>query len=123
LNAATGFPDPVGVIQLWRYLSGNVSPSKGDNPCTFPNPKERKLCFLYQTATDTRFYQASGPFSLDPGKSATIVVAYVHGAPVAKWVNPHIGSLVAPGTPPGGDTIFVRPASVRAIDSIAGWAS
>ncbi|MBI4503181.1 MAG: T9SS type A sorting domain-containing protein [Gemmatimonadetes bacterium] len=125
VNLATGFPDPVGVVQLWRYLSGNVSPARGDNPCSVQNPKVRKLCFLYQTATDTRFYQASGPFSLDPGKSATIVVAYVHGAPVAKWLAGRIGdpTLNPPGTPPSGDTIFARPASVRFIDSIAGWVS
>ena len=125
LNSATGFPDPVGVIQLWRYLSGNVSASKGDNPCTFPNPKERKLCYLYQQPEDTRFFQASGPFTLDPGKSATIVVAYVHGAPVAKWITNRIGddAINAPGTPSNGVELLADPTTVRGIDSLAGWVS
>ncbi|MBI4421856.1 MAG: hypothetical protein HY560_13615, partial [Gemmatimonadetes bacterium] len=122
LNAATGFPDPVGVVQLWRYLSGNASPSKGDNPCTFPNPKQRKLCFLFQQPEDTRFFQASGPFSLAAGRSATIVVAYVHGAPVAsKLLGGKIGGDVKPGIPPTGVEIAADPTLVRAIDSIAGW--
>ncbi|MBI4419689.1 MAG: hypothetical protein HY560_02605, partial [Gemmatimonadetes bacterium] len=102
--------------------SGNASPSKGDNPCTFPNPKTRKLCFLFQQPIDTRFYQASGPFSLDAGGSATIVVAYVHGAPVAsKLLGGKIGGDVKPGIPPNGTEIAGDPTLVRAIDSIAGW--
>ena len=86
-NASTGFPDPVGVLQLYRYLSGTVSPAKGDNPCTVAKPIESHLCFLDQTAADTRFYQSSGPFTLAPGESQTIVVAYVHAAPLPDVVH------------------------------------
>ena len=125
LNQATGFPDPVGVTQMWRYLSGNVNTAAGDNPCTFPNPRQRQLCFLFQDPTDTRFYQSSGPFVLEPGQSATIVVAYVHAAPVA-------APLIAAGGPGtdiqpeiafSGDSIAADPSKVRLIEEIAGWVS
>jgi hypothetical protein len=91
LNSAVGFPDPRTDKQLWRYLSGKVDPAKGDFPCNItpevvsPDPAnvQRSLCFLGQTAQDTRFYQASGPFSMQPGDEATIVVAYIAAATVA----------------------------------------
>ena len=79
-NGGTAFPDPVGVSQLWRYLSGRVDPLEGDRACSFADPIETKLCFLVQNPIDTRFYQSSGPFSLEPGQSTTIVVAFVHAA-------------------------------------------
>jgi len=73
-NSSTGFPDPVGVIQMWRYLSGKINTSAGDNPCTLPQAEiiPKRLCYLDQVATDTRFFQASGPFTLEPGESLTI---------------------------------------------------
>jgi len=91
LNSTTGFPDPRTDKQLWRYLSGKVDPAKGDFPCNItpevvsPDPAnvQRSLCFLFQTSADTRFYQASGPFSMQPGDEATIVVAYIAAATVA----------------------------------------
>ena len=84
-NSATGFPDPLGDKQLWRYLSGNLEPAAGDFPCNntpevdtgIPETTERSICYLNQTAADTRFYQASGPFDLNPGDRATIVVSYI----------------------------------------------
>lgn len=120
LNQDDGFPDPEGVQQLWRYLSGNADPSKGDNPCNIADPKGRRLCFLFQSEADTRFYQASGPFSLDAGQSATIVVAYTHGAPVTTAAYTP-GDVLPPGIPsptPGtpGDT-------TRIVERLAGWVS
>ena len=84
-NSNTGFPDPLGDKQLWRYLSGNLQPAAGDFPCNntpevdtgIPETTERSICYLNQTAADTRFYQASGPFDLNPGERATIVVSYI----------------------------------------------
>lgn len=123
-NAATAFPDPVGVRQLYRYLSGTVGPS--DNPCTVSNPIARRLCFLDQTDVDTRFYMSSGPFSLPPGEARTIVVAYVHAAPLA-IVNPFIGAAPAsqlkPQIPFPGDSIFANPARIRTLERAAGWVS
>ena len=122
-NAADGFPDPVGVRQLYRYLSGAVG--AGDNPCTVANPQARGLCFLDQIDVDTRFYQASGPFVLQPGESRTIVVAYVHAAPLA-IVQPFIGAVggaqMKPGIPSRGDQFAVGD-TTRTIERAAGWIS
>ena len=91
LNASFGFPDPQNDKQLWRYLSGKISPSQGDNPCNVepevvtadPNDTQRSVCFIYQESADTRFFQSSGPFSLGPDdEPATIVVAYIVAATV-----------------------------------------
>jgi hypothetical protein len=122
-NRATGFPDPIGVNQLYRYLSGTMAPSKGDNPCTGGiDPVLQHMCFLDQTATDTRFYQASGPFTLNAGESQTIVVGYVHAAPLPQ-VLPFIGGDMQPGIPAPGDTIFADPSRIRTIERAAGWVS
>jgi hypothetical protein len=130
-NAATGFPDAVGVIQLWRYLSGNVNPAAGDLPCTFQGEQiARKLCFLDQQAADTRFLMSSGPFLLPPGEGRTIVVAYIHAAPTADVV-PFIGGDLPPGIPLSGDSFAaagacILPAnpgcaSIRTIERATGW--
>jgi len=122
-NAATGFPDPVGVKQLFRYLSGTTNPAGGDNPCSVSNPAFQHMCFLDQTAADTRFFQSSGPFTLNPGEAQTIVVGYVHGAPVASVVVPLIGGDNAPGVPAPGDTIFFQRNRIRWLERAAGWVS
>ena len=122
-NSGTGFPDPIGVIQLFRYLSGTVSTAAGDNPCTAGvNPLTQHMCFLDQTAADTRFFQASGPFTLQPGASQTIVVAYVHAAPTPA-VLPYVGGDLPPGIPAPGDTIRFTPSRIRTIERAAGWVS
>src|SRR5438477_7182099 len=116
------FPDAVGDHLLYRRLSGFLGP--GDIQCTpFTNPavaRARHLCALVQTQADARFYQASGPFDLAPGASATIVVAYIQAAPVkVTGVNP--GGDYPPGIPFTGDSIFKDTTKVRTIDRVAGW--
>jgi hypothetical protein len=106
-NASTGFPDPLGDKQLWRYLSGNLNPAAGDFPCNntpevdtgIPETTERSICYLNQTAADTRFYQASGPFTLAPGDAATIVVAYIIAATVQTMPNGDPSGIVANAAP------------------------
>jgi len=120
-NATTGFPDPVGVIQLFRYLSGTVSPALGDNPCTV-DPTTQGMCFLDQAFTDTRFFESSGPFTLDPGESQTIVVGYVHAAPLAQ-VLPFIGDDMKPGIPASGAEIRADATRIRTLERAAGWVS
>jgi hypothetical protein len=124
-NTGGGVPDPTGVIQLFRYLSGNQSPAAGDVPCTVADPQFRKLCFLDQAFGDTRFFQASGPFVLGPGEAQTIVVGYVHAAPVAAplLATGEIGGDLKPGIPAPGDTIFADPTRIRDLERIAGWVS
>ncbi|MGD8728033.1 MAG: hypothetical protein PVH40_10330, partial [Gemmatimonadales bacterium] len=116
------FPDPVGVSQLWRYLSGRIDESQGDPPCDVNPPIDRKLCATVQIPDDIRFFQSTGPFSLGPGESATIVVAYVFAWPVASAVEP-VGSYVAPGIPPAGPDLVAGTDTLRRIDRAAGWVS
>jgi hypothetical protein len=120
-GSATGFPDPVGVVQLWRVLSGNVSTSAGDNPCTVPSPVLHRLCFLTSVARDTRFTVSSGPVSLEPGARATFVVAYPFAGAVASAVT--IGQDVPPGMPPQPDSLVLGTDTVRTIDRALGWVS
>lgn len=109
-------PDPVGDKQLWRYLAGKVDPAQGDAPCSVtpqitssdPAQVERGICFIAQTAGDTRFFQASGPTTLNPGDDGTIVVAYI-AAPTVEFLpdgttsgilaNNDNDSANPPGTP------------------------
>lgn len=122
-NAATAFPDPVGVVQLWRYLSGRINTTAGDNPCTLPQADviAKRLCFLDQVDVDTRFYMSSGPFTLEPGKVFTIVVAYVHAAPVASAIT--IGQATRPGIPPQPADLAAGTDTIRDIDRAVGWVS
>ena len=123
LNSGSGYPDPVGVKQLYRYLSGTSNPSQGDFPCTFQGQQSvLHFCFVSQTAADTRFFQSSGPLTLNPGEVQTIVVAYINGAPTAV-VTPFIGGDFQPGIPASGDTIAADPARVRPIEHAMGWVS
>lgn len=111
------FPDPVGVKQLFRYLKGDLSAASGDQACTVANPMQRRLCAAVQQQADTRFFEASGPFSLAAGQSGTIVVAYTHGAPVAV-PGYAIGTEVRPGIP--SNTPGVGADTLRLVERIAG---
>ena len=121
--------------QLWRYLSGNVTTLEGDRICSQPNPKVVKLCFLVQNPIDTRFFQSSGPFSLNPGERGTIVVAFVHAAPLVGPLTAFgrdftSGGFMPPGIPATGAAIFADPnaadqaltSTLRPVDFSAGWA-
>lgn len=114
--------DPVGVNQLYHYMSGFLGPS--DDACSpFTDPavaRARHLCYLATQQSDSRFFQASGPFDLEPGHATSIVVAYIQAAPV-NTPGLVIGGDIVPGVPFGGDSIFVDPGKVRLIDRIAGW--
>lgn len=123
LNSGTGYPDPVGVKQLFRYLSGGSSPAAGDNPCTFQGQQlVLHFCFVAQNFADARFFQSSGPMTLNPGEAQTIVVAYIFAAPTPVVV-PFIGGDFKPGIPASGDTIAANPARVRPIERAMGWVS
>jgi hypothetical protein len=112
------FPDPVGEAKLFRYLKGDLRPALGDRTCTFPDPIVRKFCFLPTSQSDVRLFAASGPFSLEPGQSVTIVAAMYAAATVNTPLITR-GSPNPPGVPSthpgcGGDP-------VRAIEVAAGW--
>ncbi|TMD57614.1 MAG: hypothetical protein E6I87_14590 [Chloroflexi bacterium] len=132
LNSALGYPDPVGVHQMYRYLSG-TNPAAGDNPCslsaggTTPDSAalKRHWCFLFQQPVDTRFFMSSGPFTLNAGEARTIVVAYLQAAATSD-VNPFIGASgngLQPGFPGSAAGLVAHPESVRVIDKATGWLS
>jgi hypothetical protein len=125
LNAATGYPDPVGIKQMYRYLSGTSSPAGGDNPCSFQGEVSAlHYCYLSQTSADTRFFESSGPFTLKPGQSSTIVVAYINAPAVnTPYLQTQIGGDFKPLFPATGDSIFLNPAKVRPIENVMGWVS
>jgi hypothetical protein len=108
------FNDPANAVQLWRYLSGNISPAAGDASCS-SNPLTDHICYVNTGAPDDmRFFQSSGPLTLAPGQFQSIVVAYIFAAPVVT------GSCVGPGTcdlTPGDPTL---PSSLTALNSGAG---
>jgi hypothetical protein len=105
------FIDPLGDKQLWRYLSGRLDPAQGDPPCNVeasiitgdPRTTVRPLCFIFQQAADTRFFQASGPFSIGPGDVGTIVVAYIAAPTVA---SDEITTQADPNANPPGQPSF-----------------
>src|SRR5260370_39157128 len=109
-------PAAVGDRLLCRRLAGHLG--TGDIQCTpFTNPavaRARRLCALVQTQADARFYQASGPFDLAPGASATIVVAYINAAPV-KVTGATPGVDLPPGITFTSDSIFKDPTKVTTV--------
>ena len=130
------FPDAVGVQRLWRNLSGNLLPT--DGTCSVPNPQARRMCYWAQAAADTRFFEASGPFSMAPGQSATIVVAYVHAAPLGSAaavtppsgsglpisafnLNAFVGGNMVPGLALNGARIPSGQDTIRSVDRAMGW--
>jgi hypothetical protein len=122
-GSATGFPDAVGVRQLYRYLSGTTSPSAGDQVC-FNQGQQLvyKYCFQTQTPFDTRFFFSSGPFRLNPGEQQDVVIAYEFAAP-RDTVRAYVGGDLKPGQPVTGDSIAADPTKVRLSERVAGWQS
>jgi hypothetical protein len=116
------FDDAGNAIQLYRYLSNNISPAAGDAPCNTGNPQVTHICFVNVTApADMRFFQSSGPLTLGPGQFGSIVVAYVFAAPVAA------AGCTGPGTcslNPGDATRLTNLATAgtpNPIDQVAGY--
>ncbi len=118
-GSPTGYPDPIGVVQLWRYLSGNGSTGAGDSPCT-RNPKVDHVCFLDQFRNDERVSISIPLSTLAPGEAKTFVLAYTFAAPL-DTVNAYVGGDLPPGIPFIGDSIAADTTRLRAIDRIAGW--
>ena len=153
-GSSVGFPPPRGSEQLWRYMAGRLDPSRGDLPCSVPAQIEgatpatvvRSVCHVDDTALDTRFMIASGPFDLEADETRTLALAYVvaptletlpDGTLTGVSANDPDDSANAPGVPsfhPGfpsargcadesatdcTDVDAVNP--VRPIERAAGW--
>src|SRR5207247_10646963 len=107
----------------FRSWSGTSSPAQGYFPCTFQGGQDTlHFCFAAQNFADTRGFQSSGPFTLDPGHSATIVEAYIQAAPTAV-VTPFVGGDFKPGIPGTPTEIAADPSRVRPIEQAMGWVS
>ena len=115
------FPDRVGVQALWRLMSGNLTAADGTCNADFrPAPTGQGMCQLVPTFSDTRFVQASGPFTLAAGQSAVIVVAYVHAASVAGYFTSASATDLKPGIPGTIYRFATGVDTIRTIERIAG---
>jgi hypothetical protein len=73
--------DPIGVSQLYRYLSGKPNAQAEGWSCN-SDPVQLHTCYANQQYADTRFFMSTGPMDLGPGQSAVIAVAMFLAAPV-----------------------------------------
>jgi hypothetical protein len=116
--------DPGDDKQLYRYITGGLTPS--DGACSLADPLASKICFVnIGSAADMRFFESSGPITLAPGGSGTIVVAYIFAPPVSVGGCPGAGCDVKPANSNGNLTILGDPArmasGVNAIDTVTGY--
>jgi hypothetical protein len=113
--------DPRDVVQLYRYLSGTLSPAFGDQPCNNGNPAVTRICFVNNTSPqDMRFFQSSSPLSLGPGASGSIVVAYLFAAPV-KTEGCSTSCDVKPGNAQLLTDVVSLPLGANLVDSLSGF--
>lgn len=121
------FSDPRNTQALYRYLSGTVDPTQGDDVCNVGAVAVTKICYINQgNSADMRFFQSSGPLTLGAGEYSSIAVAYVFAAPVKSGAcqAPNCAT-VRPQDPTGSLLRMVDPATAQAgvntIDTITGW--
>ncbi len=117
------FNDPQNAIQLWRYLSGNISVPAGDQPCNTGDPAVTGICWINNTQpVDMRFFQSSTGLSLPPGGQGSIVVAYIFAPPVAIsscFAGPC--TSVKPGDPRILGDASLMNTGVNRVDSLTGY--
>ena len=114
--------DPTSSAQLYRYLTGTPVAALGDPPCNGGNPKLAHICFINNgPPDDMRFFQATGPLTLPPGGSQSIVVAYIFAAPVEAAGCTEQGCDVTPGDPTILGDASRMAEGVNPLDSITGY--
>lgn len=120
-NGGTNFPDPNSAIRLFKYLSGTVTPADGV-ACNSGNVEITRICYIKSDSpADMRLVQSSSPVALEAGQSASIVVSYIHAAPVAipGYVQ---GDLVLPGDPVRlSNWSLLTDGGANRVDSIMGF--
>jgi hypothetical protein len=118
------FGDPANTQQLYRYVSGNITPSLGDGLCNQGVPSVTRICYIKSDGhADMRFFQSSGPFDLAPGQFGSIVVGYVFASAVS------VGGCLTPGCPsvlPGNplrmtDAANLQSLGANLVDSLTGF--
>jgi len=117
------FDDASNGIQLFRYLSNNISVAAGDAACNTGDPLVTKICYINNgQADDMRFFQASGPLTLGPGEFASIVVAYIFAAPVSVGACTGQGTCdVLPGDPTRLSNAAQLVTGANTVDSVSGF--
>jgi hypothetical protein len=75
---------PIGVAQLYRYLSGRISSALGDGQCN-ADPLTQHTCAALQAYAETRYFESTGPVDLAPGHALVLAVAMLYAAPLAAW--------------------------------------
>jgi len=122
------FSDPPNTAALYRYLTGNLDPTEGDDFCNVGDVTVTRICYINQgAADDMRFFQASGPLTLAPGESSSIAVAYIFAPPVASGActGPDVCVQLAPQFPTGSLTRLTDPAilplGANTVDTISGF--
>lgn len=97
-NGCGQFNDPPNTTLLYKILSGNVTAADGYQ-CNQGDVTETRICWIRDAApADVRVVQSSTALALEAGQSASIVVSYIHAAPVTvAGYTP--GTIVLPGDP------------------------
>jgi len=127
----TAFQDPNDVFQLYRYSTGNIDPSLGDDTCNVGDVHVTKICFINGfngagAPADMRFFQSSGPITLAPGAGGSVVVAYIFAPPVKTGTCPGPGACSVPGNSvnPGNPTrlnAIATAGNANIVDSLTGY--
>ncbi|HSK18677.1 MAG TPA: hypothetical protein VK912_06020 [Longimicrobiales bacterium] len=123
LTSGGAFPAPGSVQKAWRYASLNLDPQKYADPnCMIPGADTLRWCYMTQAPSDVRGIMSTGPFSLGPGESETVVIAMFAASTVeTPLLSVGAGAVNPPGLPtlsPGCGTNPIRPIEVG-----AGWIS
>ncbi len=115
------FSDAANVTRLFRFLKGDVQPAAGDPQCNNGDPRVTRVCYIAPaTPFDVRHFQSSTELELEPGGSGSIVVAYVHAAPVA--ITGYVpGTRVVPGNPLRLTDPALLALGANRIDSLTGF--
>jgi hypothetical protein len=124
-SRSVSFQDANDVFQLYRYASGNINPALGDDSCNTGNPLTTHICFINRISpADMRFFQSSGPLSIPPGGSGSVVVAYVFAAPVKTGSCPAPSSCaLTPEDPTRLSSITtLNTTGANRLDSVSGYA-
>ncbi|MES2125404.1 MAG: T9SS type A sorting domain-containing protein [Gemmatimonadota bacterium] len=116
------FPDASNTTRLFRYMSGDVGPDLGVQ-CNNGIVQISHICYVLQgSPIDVRTIQSAKRDSLKPGEAKSIVVAYVHAAPVALTGYTTGGVQVAPGDPTRLSNATLLAQGANRIDSMMGFA-
>jgi hypothetical protein len=123
-SRSVAFQDANDIFQLYRYASGKISTAAGDEACNTGDPLVTKICFINRTApADMRFFQSSGPLTIPPGGSGSVVVAYVFAAPLKTGSCPGPATCsLTPDDPTRLSSISALATGANRIDSVTGYA-